>query len=166
MRCCCAAAGGSYTQSLFISQYDMAKAIASLSLIVFLLHITISIAFLPNSLLRTLPTRQKLTLKKMASFATQQGAGAPSRNPHNFSWQQTMLRIKDPKVSVPFYEKNFGFKLIHYYNFPQWSFSLYFLAVIPDDEQLNFEPGTPESEEYLWTMRHVCLELTHNHGSV
>lgn len=25
--------------------------------------------------------------------------------------------------------------------------------------------GTKESEEYLWSMPHVCLELTHNHGS-
>lgn len=39
---------------------------------------------------------------------------------HNFSWQQTMLRIKDPKLSVPFYEQHFGFKLIHHYDFPQW----------------------------------------------
>lgn len=31
---------------------------------------------------------------------------------HNFSWQQTMLRIKDPKVTVPFYERHFGMKLV------------------------------------------------------
>lgn len=42
---------------------------------------------------------------KMSTFA--------SHNPHRFSWQQTMLRIKDPKISVPFYENHFGFKLIH-----------------------------------------------------
>ena len=35
------------------------------------------------------------------------------------SWQQTMLRIKDPKVSVPFYERHFGMKLVHRYDFPQ-----------------------------------------------
>lgn len=38
---------------------------------------------------------------------------ATSRNPHDYSWQQTMLRIKDPKVSVPFYQQHFGFTLIH-----------------------------------------------------
>lgn len=38
-----------------------------------------------------------------------------NHNPHNFSWQQTMLRIRDPKVSVPFYVDNFGFQLIHKY---------------------------------------------------
>jgi len=85
-------------------------------------------------------------------------------NPHNFSWQQTMLRIKDPKVSVPFYEKHFGFKLIHTYTFNQWGFSLYFLASVPEGTILP-TPGTPESAAYLWSMRGTCLELTHNHGS-
>ena len=37
--------------------------------------------------------------------------------------QQTMLRIKDPKVSVPFYEENFGMKLVHWIEFPQWKFT-------------------------------------------
>lgn len=85
-------------------------------------------------------------------------------NPHNFSWQQTMLRIKDPKLSVPFYEKHFGFKLIHTYRFDQWGFSLYFLATVPEGTVLP-TPGTPESAAYLWSMRGTCLELTHNHGS-
>jgi hypothetical protein len=34
-------------------------------------------------------------------------------NAHNYSWQQTMLRIKDPAVSVPFYVEKFGFTLLH-----------------------------------------------------
>lgn len=85
-------------------------------------------------------------------------------DPHNFSWQQTMLRIKDPKLSVPFYEKHFGFRLIHTYKFDQWGFSLYFLATVPEGTELP-EPGTPESAAYLWSMRGTCLELTHNHGS-
>jgi lactoylglutathione lyase len=44
-------------------------------------------------------------------------------------FQQTMIRIKDPKVSVPFYEKHFGMKLIHQYDFPEWKFSVYFLEI-------------------------------------
>ena len=82
----------------------------------------------------------------------------------SFSWQQTMLRIKNPKVSVPFYEDKFGFKLIHTYKFDQWGFSLYFLATVPEGEILP-TPGTPESASYLWNMKGTCLELTHNHGS-
>lgn len=81
-----------------------------------------------------------------------------------FSWQQTMLRIKDPKISVPFYQQHFGFTLIHSYDFPQWNFSLYFLAILPDDVTAPI-PCSKESEEFLWTFSGTCLELTHNHGS-
>ncbi|CDI78456.1 lactoylglutathione lyase, putative [Eimeria acervulina] len=83
---------------------------------------------------------------------------------YNFSWQQTMLRIKDPKISVPFYEKHFGMKLIHFYHFNDAKFSLYFLER-PHENAVLPAAGTPESEKYLWNMKGVCLELTHNHGS-
>lgn len=74
-------------------------------------------------------------------------------NKHNFTWQQTMLRIKDPKLSLPFYEDHFGFKLVHFYNFPQWNFSLYFLAFIPEEEPFDLVPGSPESEAWLWSCK-------------
>ena len=98
----------------------------------------------------------------MTSVASTADAGRK----HNFSWQQTMLRIKDPKVTVPFYQEHFGFDLIHSYDFPQWNFSLYFLAILPDG--LKAPPaGTSESEDFLWDLPKgiVTLELTHNHGS-
>ena len=87
-------------------------------------------------------------------------------NPHGFSLQQTMLRIKDPKKSIDFYKKNFGFTLIHSYDFPQWTFALHFLAILPDGMS-NPVPGTKESEEFLWNlpMGVSTLELTHNYGS-
>lgn len=75
-----------------------------------------------------------------------------------------MLRIKDPLKSVPFYEDHFGFKLIHKYDFPQWDFSLYFLAILPEGEE-HPTPGTPDAEAYLWNFGGVTLELTHNYGS-
>lgn len=75
-----------------------------------------------------------------------------------------MLRIKDPKVTVPYYEKNFGFTLIHKYDFPQWNFSLYFMTTLPDGE-VGPVPGTKEAEQYLWSMKGTCLEFTHNHGT-
>ena len=75
-----------------------------------------------------------------------------------------MLRIKDPKLTVPFYEKHFGFQLIHSYDFPEWKFSLYFMGIVPDGEILP-APGTQEAADYLWNMKGTCLELTHNHGS-
>jgi hypothetical protein len=100
-------------------------------------------------------SRQKLGKNTMA---TTSDASVVPKNfmdaaTHNFSWQQTMLRIKDPKVSLPFYEDLFGFKLVHFYNFPQWNFSLYFLAFIPDEEKFDLIPGSPESEKYLWSCK-------------
>ena len=55
--------------------------------------------------------------RNMASF---KDTTIKAPNPHNFSWQQTMLRIKDPERSVPFYRDKLGFTLIHQYDFPQW----------------------------------------------
>ena len=101
-------------------------------------------------------------MSELASTAERLSADC---NPHKFSWQQTMLRIKDPKISVPFYENHFGFKLIHKYDFPQWNFSLYFLTILPEGESFELTPGSKESEKFLWTMKGVCLELTHNYGS-
>ena len=91
---------------------------------------------------------------------------APVGRRNNASFHQTMLRIKDPKVSVPFYERHFGMKLVHQYDFPQWKFSLYFLERPRDSDVGSLAPpGTKESEAYLWSMRGATLELTHNHGS-
>ena len=40
-------------------------------------------------------------------------------NPTNgFSCQQTMIRIKDPALTIPFYEKYFGLKLVAKRDFP------------------------------------------------
>ncbi|CDJ46086.1 lactoylglutathione lyase, putative [Eimeria brunetti] len=83
---------------------------------------------------------------------------------YNFSWQQVMLRIKDPRVSIPFYEENFGMKLVHFYNFRAARFSVYFLERPRDGAKMP-TPGTAEAEEYLWNMKGTCLELTYNHGS-
>jgi len=77
-----------------------------------------------------------------------------------------MLRIKDPARSVPFYEKHFGMKLVHRYDFPQWKFSLYFMECVRNADVAKLPPaGTHESEHYLWSMKGTALELTHNHGT-
>ena len=81
------------------------------------------------------------------------------------TWQQTMLRIKDPAKTLPFYTDLLGFTLIDKFDFPQWKFSLYFLTTIPEGETYDLIPGTKEAHDYLWTMDGVALELTHNHGT-
>ena len=67
---------------------------------------------------KTRSATSNILRRNMASF--RDPTHVKAANPHNFSWQQTMLRIKDPKKSVPFYKDHFGFTLIHQYDFPQW----------------------------------------------
>mmetsp|Transcript_3529 Transcript_3529/g.4802 ORF Transcript_3529/g.4802 Transcript_3529/m.4802 type:complete len:329 (+) Transcript_3529:100-1086(+) len=86
-------------------------------------------------------------------------------HPGKPSWQQVMLRIKDPKKSIDFYTQNFGMTVIDSFDFPQWKFSLYFLTSLPQGTEYNLTPGSQESHDFLWTYNGVTLELTHNHGS-
>ena len=82
------------------------------------------------------------------------------------TWQQTMLRIKDPKASLKFYTELLGFTLIDTFDFPQYKFSLYFLTTWPEGTPpYKLTPGTQEAHDYLWSMEGVALELTHNHGT-
>jgi lactoylglutathione lyase len=47
------------------------------------------------------------------------------------TWQQSMLRIKNPEASLKFYRDVLGMTLVDEYHFPQWKFSLYFLQTLP-----------------------------------
>jgi len=85
---------------------------------------------------RTPPITLSSSIRRMSGFTETVVTRTEEQRKHNFSWQQTMLRIKDPKITVPFYENNFGFRLLHKYDFPQWSFSLYFLYIPSDGGEL------------------------------
>eukprot|EP00472_Partenskyella_glossopodia_P009666 CAMPEP_0197521832 /NCGR_PEP_ID=MMETSP1318-20131121/7055_1 /TAXON_ID=552666 /ORGANISM="Partenskyella glossopodia, Strain RCC365" /LENGTH=327 /DNA_ID=CAMNT_0043073969 /DNA_START=32 /DNA_END=1015 /DNA_ORIENTATION=+ len=79
------------------------------------------------------------------------------------SWQQTMLRVKDPKASVQHYQGLYGMTLLDTLEFPEYKFSLYFLASIPAGVKVP-TPGTPEAHRFLWSFGGTTLELTHNWG--
>lgn len=77
-----------------------------------------------------------------------------------FVMNQTMLRIKDPGRSVPFYEEVLGMTLLDRFDFPDMEFSLYFMGYptspIPEDA----------TERAKWVFEQsALLELTHNHGT-
>jgi hypothetical protein len=72
-------------------------------------------------------------------------AAAPEVIPGRPTWQQTMLRIADPKKTIPFYEGHMGMTLIDTLDFPQYDFKLYFMATLPEGEEYNLIPGTKEA---------------------
>lgn len=96
---------------------------------------------------------------------------APANNPglcesadeatKGYFLQQTMYRIKDPKVSLDFYSRVLGMKLLKRFDFPEMKFSLYFMGY----EDVEDAPTDPV-ERTLWTFKcKATLELTHNWGS-
>ena len=52
------------------------------------------------------------------------------------SFQQTMLRIKDPKKSLEFYTEIMGMSLVNELHFEEAKFSLYFLGTFPEGTKL------------------------------
>ena len=58
-----------------------------------------------------------------------------------FVFNQTMLRIKDPEVSLDFYVNQLGMTLVKQLDFPEMSFTLYFLGYLRDfDEEVPEDP--------------------------
>jgi len=78
----------------------------------------------------------------------------------NFVFNQTMLRIKNPAETIPFYRDVLGMTLIEQFDFPDMAFSLYFMGYpaqpIPEERA--------ERVEWLFNQP-ALLELTHNHGT-
>ncbi|GER27340.1 lactoylglutathione lyase family protein /glyoxalase I family protein [Striga asiatica] len=75
--------------------------------------------------------------------------------------QQTMIRVKDPKVSLDFYSRIMGMSLLKRLDFSDLKFTLYFLGY----EDVSSAPSDP-IERTAWTFGHkAVLELTHNWGT-
>lgn len=85
------------------------------------------------------------------------GAGRPSL-------QQVMMRIKDPAPTLAFYRDTLGMTVVREKHFPEWEFSLYFLASLPAGTELP-DPTSGAAWDYINGFQGTCLELTHNHGT-
>lgn len=72
-----------------------------------------------------------------------------------YKFNHTMLRVKDPKRSVAFYEF-LGLKLINNIKSEAAKFDLYFLA---------YDSPKALSHGKHWTDREGIIELTHNYGT-
>merc|ERR1740117_2429115 len=72
-----------------------------------------------------------------------------------------MIRVKDPKASLDFYVRKLGFHLVMHRDFPQWEFSVYFVAYCQKEM-------IPTSQDDRWSFCMncpACIELTWNYGS-
>jgi len=79
-----------------------------------------------------------------------------------YVFNQTMLRVKDPAVSVAFYRNVMGMQLVKTVPFAAFSFTLYFLGYI--DNAADY-PGSTEARFRHAFGQPAMLELTHNWGT-
>jgi len=75
-----------------------------------------------------------------------------------YQFNHTMIRVKDPEVSIKWYTEVLGMELISKH--PQGDFTLYFLAFDHSAGKLTAEEKTKQKAN-----REGLLELTHNHGT-
>jgi lactoylglutathione lyase len=79
-----------------------------------------------------------------------------------FVFNHSMLRIKDPQVSLAFYSHVMGMRVLRKLDFPEMKFSLYFLHRAIEGEHAPTDAG----ERTAWTFaQRGILELTHNWGT-
>ncbi|KAJ8424032.1 hypothetical protein Cgig2_017719 [Carnegiea gigantea] len=144
----------------------------------------------------SLQRRYRFQLFSVTSMAFSAPKEAPSNNPglqatpdeatKGFFMQQTMFRIKNPKVSLDFYSRVLGMsitplgpydnpaaltggeegkqpgrRLLKRLDFPEMKFSLYFLGY----EDTASAPSDPV-DRTVWTFsKKATIELTHNWGT-
>ncbi|KAJ5825687.1 hypothetical protein N7474_002825 [Penicillium riverlandense] len=77
-------------------------------------------------------------------------------DPSTYKLNHTMIRVKDPKRSVEFYQF-LGLTLVNKLDMPEAKFCNYFLAYTG--------PKSLQGECTYWTDRNAVLELTHNYGT-
>jgi len=77
----------------------------------------------------------------------------------NYRFNHTMIRVKDPKASLQFYQEVLGMKIVRTSVHESAKFTLYFLAYLKEDAPKEEGGVNPISD------RESILELTHNWGT-
>lgn len=86
----------------------------------------------------------------------------PDATTNAYTFNHTMLRVRDPKTSLDFYTRVLGMKLLRKLDFAEWKFSLYFLAYVPEGTAVPTDAAA--NAKYTFG-REAVLELTHNWGT-
>ena len=98
-------------------------------------------------------------------FSTESHPGVSPAVPdatRGFVFNHSMLRVKDPAVSLAFYTGVMGMRVLRKLDFPEMKFSLYFLHRASEGESAPEDVG----ERTAWTFaQRGILELTHNWGT-
>jgi lactoylglutathione lyase len=100
----------------------------------------------------------------MPPFTENHPGVAPEVPPatRGFVFNHSMLRVKDPEVSLAFYTRVLGMRVLRKLDFPEMKFSLYFLAKLEDKGDVPQDAG----ERTQWVFRQQgILEFTHNWGT-
>lgn len=56
-------------------------------------------------------------------------------------------------------------KAVRELHFPDNKFSLYFLATLPEGQEVPMDLSSNEAREFVHNLHNPVLELTHNHGT-
>jgi len=86
-------------------------------------------------------------------------------NIKTYEFNHTMIRVKDPKPSLEFYEDILGMKLVSTLENEAGKFTLYFLAYVNEQDRAMLATQDAAQKRIYATSRSGVLELTHNWGS-
>lgn len=105
----------------------------------------------------------KATIAQPTSSVNTNGVQSIAAQTTGFTFNHTMLRVKDPAKSLAFYTGVLGMTLLAVKKFPDMEFDLYFLAKLTESERENLPAGS-DLEIFAFRQRGI-LELTHNYGT-
>lgn len=108
-------------------------------------------------------TNHQNAIAQPASSVKTDGVQPISAQTTGYTFNHTMLRVKDPAKSLAFYTGVLGMTLLAVKKFPSMGFDLYFLAKLTESERENLPAGA-DLEIFAFRQRGI-LELTHNYGT-
>ena len=80
---------------------------------------------------------------------------------HEFVFNQTMFRIKDPQRTLKFYSDVMGMTLIKRFDFPAMEFTLYFMAALSPEELKAISDNNDERIKQTFARPAMLLSLIH-----